>query len=194
VTFLPCPIVLTLIPTASLSPIRCHKLCCGNASYFIWRLLSTEACGLINLRGQQDSWIEVDLHNEHLNPELKTLLNARRNGTFDVDSLFEYGVPCCGYSTATMKFLESSLRERTVGSHTIKNAVSDIRFLADLLKDSSIVQEDSSPDYAQNTKTFVGTPPSAFKKFSLYYLQHPSIGASQLLNFEKPNVFTLFFG
>lgn len=118
----------------------------------IWRLLSTEACdpplkrailvnGLINLRGQEDSWLEIDRHNEHLNLELKTLLNARRNGTFDVDSLFDYGGLCCEYSTATMKFLESSFGERTVGSHTTKSAASDIRFLADILKDSSIVNK-----------------------------------------------------
>jgi len=66
---------------------------------YLWRLLSTDACdpplkrailvnGLVNLRGQEDSWLEIDLHNEHLNLELKELLFARRNGTFDVNTLF----------------------------------------------------------------------------------------------------------
>src|SRR6266850_1477417 len=82
----------------------------------LWRLLSTDACepplrrailvnGLINLRGQEDSWLEIDRHNEHLNLELKELLHARRNGTFDVKTLFDYCLPSCKYITETVRAL-----------------------------------------------------------------------------------------
>ena len=45
--------------------------------------------GLVNLRGQENSWLEIDRHNEHLNLELKELLYARRNGTFDAKLSFD---------------------------------------------------------------------------------------------------------
>ena len=130
----------------------------------LWRLLSTDACepplkrailvnGLINLRGQADSWMEIDRHNEHLNLELKTLLNARRNGTFDIDTLFKHSVLCCEYSTKVMKSLEGAFGERTNGSHTTKDAAADIRFLADILKDGSIVYTKSRSCQHQSLNT-----------------------------------------
>jgi uncharacterized protein DUF6589 len=36
--------------------------------------------GLVNLRGQEDSWLEIDRHNEHLNLELKEILYACHTG------------------------------------------------------------------------------------------------------------------
>ena len=61
--------------------------------------------GLVNLRGQENSWLEIDRHNEHLNLELKELLYARRNGTFDVKALFGYCLLSCKYITTTIKSL-----------------------------------------------------------------------------------------
>jgi hypothetical protein len=118
----------------------------------LWRLLSTDACepplkrailtnGSVNLRGQEDSWLEIDLHNEHLNLELKELLYARRNGTFDVKTLFGYCVPSSRYITATAKSLEGSFSGYTNGRHTTRDAAADIRFLADIFKDNSMVHK-----------------------------------------------------
>ena len=59
--------------------------------------------------------------------------------TFDVQTLFGNCVLSCRYITATVKSIEGSFGEYTIGSHTTKNAAADIRFLADILKDNSMV-------------------------------------------------------
>jgi hypothetical protein len=150
----------------------------------LWRLLSTDACdpplkrailanGLINLRGQEDSWLEIDLHNEHLNLELKELLFARRNGTFDVKTLFSNCVLSSRYITAAVKSLESSFGEYTSGSHTTKDPAADIRFLADILKDNSMVYKKgrSCQHHSLNTMSdgLGRLADEAIKKFSAQF-------------------------
>src|SRR5436190_23111682 len=42
---------------------------------------------LVNMQGKPDSWLEVDLHIEHLNGDLKDQLYVHKNSTFDVNHL-----------------------------------------------------------------------------------------------------------
>ena len=87
--------------------------------------------------------MEINCYNKYLNLKLKTLLNARRNGIFSINTLFKSYVLYCGYSAAVLKSLKDAFRERTFRSYIIKDTIADIRFLADILKDNLILYKKS---------------------------------------------------
>ena len=86
--------------------VRCCLLFSGSAksqytqlALYLTRLLATKAADqvlqrsllasmLVNCRGQQDSWFEIDRLNEHHNLVLKLLLQGRRRTSSDVTELF----------------------------------------------------------------------------------------------------------
>ena len=109
--------------------------------------------GLINLRGQADSQIEINYYNKHLNLELKTLLNAQRNGIFSVNTLFKSCILYYGYSTAVLKYFKDTFRERTFRSHIIKDTTADIRFLTNILKDNLILYKKSRSCHYKSLNT-----------------------------------------
>ena len=68
-------------------------------SLYLTRLLTIEAADpilqrallasmLVNCRGKEDSWFEIDRLNEHHNLVLKLLLQSRRRSSADVTELF----------------------------------------------------------------------------------------------------------
>lgn len=114
------------------------------------RLLSTKACSpalqrailtnsLINARGKEDSFKEVDLDIEHHNGNLKEFLNSRRNGTVGVDALFKYAILCSDHATSLKEAIEKAWGEGTYGKHTNKDPGRDIFSLAWSLHESSLV-------------------------------------------------------
>jgi len=109
---------------------------------------------LVNLRGKEDSWQEVDLFLEHLNLELKRQLWARKNSTFDVDLLFETTALNGPYCAKIRTVIESQFGEYTNARHQLKSAADDIHMLAYELSYRSIRKSSSSrsskftaPDY-----------------------------------------------
>jgi hypothetical protein len=115
------------------------------------RLLCTKACSpelqrailinsLINTRGKEDSFKEVDLDIEHHNGNLKEFLNSRRNGTVGVDALFKYAILCSDHATNLKEAIEGAWGEKTSGNHTNKDPGRDIFSLAWTLHESSLVR------------------------------------------------------
>ena len=131
----------------------------------LYRLISSSATtpelklailsnSLVNLRGKEDSWQEVDLFLEHLNLDLKRQLWPRKNSTFDVDLLFETTALNGPYCAKICAVIESQYGEHTNAKHQPKSAVDDIHILAYELSDRSIRKSNVSrsskltaPDY-----------------------------------------------
>ena len=119
---------------------------------YFWRLIATEACdpvlqravlanGLINNRGEPNSFFEADRLNELLNLQLKELLRSRGNSTFGVDSLFRWSVLTTSYTGPLRTEFENAFGERTISDHTIKSPAVDIQSLADMIAKDSIVRQ-----------------------------------------------------
>jgi hypothetical protein len=109
-------------------------------------------CGLVNLRGKADSFFEADRLVELLNLQLKELMWARGNSTFDVEQLFKWGLSISNYYLPLRGAFELSFGEWTNSQHTPRSASSDIHSLAQLLSQDSILRrkyrhvEFSAPD------------------------------------------------
>ena len=114
------------------------------------RLISTEACSpelrrailvnsLINVQGKEDSFKEVDLDIEHHNGNLKEFLNSRRNGTVNVDTLFDYAILCSDHAADLKVAIEKAWGEASYRDHTNKDPGRDIFSLAWNLHESSLV-------------------------------------------------------
>lgn len=116
---------------------------------YLYRLIATDACdpelrrailscGLVNLRGKPDTFFEADRLVELLNLQLKELLWARGNSTFDVDLLFQWSLPIINYLAPLKANLELTFGEHTNTEHTVKSPGTDIHTLAELLVQDSI--------------------------------------------------------
>lgn len=88
------------------------------------------ANGLVNLRGAEDGWFEIDRLNEFFNLQMKTLMVNRRTSTQEVHLLFRRTALSAIYSTELKESLESAFGEYSNNRHQDKDASSDVRSLA----------------------------------------------------------------
>ena len=94
------------------------------------------ANGLVNLRGAEDGWFEIDRLNEFFNLQMKTLMVNRRSSTQEVHLLFRRTAMSAAYSTELKQSLESAFGEYSNNRHQNKDASSDVRSLAYVISKS----------------------------------------------------------
>jgi hypothetical protein len=88
------------------------------------------ANSLVNLRGANDSWFEMDRLNEFFNLEMKTLMATRRTSTIDTAELFRRTALTASYCTDLKTAIEAEFGEYSNGRHQIKDASQEVRHLA----------------------------------------------------------------
>ena len=81
------------------------------------------ANGLVNLRGAEDGWFEIDRLNELFNLQMKTLMVNRRSSTQEVHLLFRRTALSAAYSTELKQSLESAFGEYSNNRHQNKMPV-----------------------------------------------------------------------
>lgn len=88
------------------------------------------ANGLVNLRGTDDGWFEIDRLNEFFNLQMKTLMATRRTSTLDITTMFHRTALTASYSTILKESLEAVFGEHTNPRHQPKNVTDEVRNLA----------------------------------------------------------------
>ena len=88
------------------------------------------ANGLVNLRGTEDGWFEIDRLNEFFNLQMKTLMATRRTSTLDITTMFRRTALTASYCTDLKELLEATFGEYSNGRHQNKDASQDVRHLA----------------------------------------------------------------
>ena len=88
------------------------------------------ACGLVNLRGKPDSWMEIDYYIELLNGALKQNLYDRRSSTYTVELLLKRTAMTIDYLLSLRDPLERSLGIKISPKHTRRTAAEQIHQLA----------------------------------------------------------------
>ncbi|KAJ5562286.1 hypothetical protein N7461_001047 [Penicillium sp. DV-2018c] len=88
------------------------------------------ANGLVNIRGAEDSWFEIDRLNEFFNLEMKTLMATRRTSSLEIAQTFQRQALTANYCTELRAKLEAESGEYSNGRHQIKDASMDVRNLA----------------------------------------------------------------
>jgi hypothetical protein len=88
------------------------------------------ANGLVNLRGAEDSWFEMDRLNEFFNLQMKTLMSTRRTSSIDAATLFRNTALTASYCTDLKESIECAFGEHTKSTHTAKDVSDDVRNLA----------------------------------------------------------------
>ena len=87
------------------------------------------ANGLVNLRGAEDSWFEMDRLNEFFNLQMKTLMSTRRTSSIEVATLFRTTALTASYCIDLRESIEGAFGERTNSAHTTKDVSDDVRNL-----------------------------------------------------------------
>jgi hypothetical protein len=99
------------------------------------------ANGLVNLRGAEDGWFEMDRLNEFFNLQMKTIMVARRSSTQQIHDLFRRLAMTAGYCSNLNSELEASFGEYSNRRHQVKDASEDVYRLAyELFKIRSVVK------------------------------------------------------
>ncbi|RJE22629.1 hypothetical protein PHISCL_05052 [Aspergillus sclerotialis] len=88
------------------------------------------ANGLVNPRGAEDSWFEMDRLNEFFNLQMKTLMATRHTSSIDVATLFRTTALTASYCTDLKESIEQAFGEHTNSAHTEKDVSDDVRNLA----------------------------------------------------------------
>jgi uncharacterized protein DUF6589 len=88
------------------------------------------ANGLVNLRGAEDGWFEIDRLNEFFNLHMKTLMATRRTSTQDINTMFRQTALTASFSTSLKVLFEGTFGEYSNGRHQAKDASEDVRHLA----------------------------------------------------------------
>lgn len=102
------------------------------------------ANGLVNLRGQSDSWFEMDRLNEFFNLQMKNLMSARRTSSIDIHTLFQQTALSANYCTDLSDAMENVFGESPNPRHHNKNVTHDVRNLAfELSRSGSMVKNDT---------------------------------------------------
>ena len=132
---------------------------------YLFRLISTSTCddvlqrailsnSLVNTEGKADTWKEIDIFVEHLNLQLKQLLWARKNSTFDVNRLFEVTALTGEYCAMLAAFLQKYIGHQPNPDHKNKAPADDVHILAYELSERSVCNTGTgkgssfdSPDY-----------------------------------------------
>ncbi len=110
-------------------------------SLYMTRLTQTDAAskdlqdailanGLVNLRGTNDGWFEMDRLNEFFNLQMKVLMATRRTSTLDTTELFRRTALTASYCTDLKVAIEATFGEYSNGRHQIKDASREVRHLA----------------------------------------------------------------
>ena len=99
------------------------------------------ANGLVNIRGAEDSWFEIDRLNEFFNLQMKTLMATRRTSTLEVTPMFQQMALTASYCTELKARLEAEFGEYSNGRHQIKDASMDVRNLAHEISRSGSIQK-----------------------------------------------------
>jgi hypothetical protein len=102
--------------------------------------------------------MEADKLNELFNLELKETLRTKRTSTFGVENLFKQSVLMTKHASLLRDTMEEAFGEATKNDHTVKSAAADIRSLAHLLAQGSVVYSPS------RTVGFDPAPAFAFGK------------------------------
>jgi hypothetical protein len=88
------------------------------------------ANGLVNLRGKDDSWFEMDRLNEFFNLEMREIMATRRSSTQDLIDLFHRVALTASYCSELKSALEMSFGGCSNGRHQVKDASEDVYRLA----------------------------------------------------------------
>jgi hypothetical protein len=88
------------------------------------------ANGLVNLRGTEDGWFEMDRLNEFFNLQMKILMATRRASTIDTTELFRRTALTASYCNDLKVAIEAAFGEYSNGRHQIKDASREVRHLA----------------------------------------------------------------
>jgi hypothetical protein len=88
------------------------------------------ANGLVNLRGKDDSWFEMDRLNEFFNLQMKNIMATRRSSTQNLIDLFRRVALTASYCSELKSGLEMSFDGRSNGRHQVKDASEDVYRLA----------------------------------------------------------------
>lgn len=99
------------------------------------------SCGLVNLRGKPNSFFEADRLVELLNLQLKELMWARGNSTFNVEHLFKWGLSMTNYFLLLRGAFELSFGQWSNTEHITRSPSGDIHSLAELLSKDSLHQK-----------------------------------------------------
>jgi hypothetical protein len=86
--------------------------------------------GLVNLRGTNDGWFEMDRLNEFFNLQMKVLMATRRTSTIDTTELFRCTALTASYCTDLKVAIEAAFGKYSNGRHQIKDASREVRHLA----------------------------------------------------------------
>jgi hypothetical protein len=73
------------------------------------------ANGLVNIRGSEDSWFEIDRLNEFFNLQMKILMVTRRTSTLDITTMFQQMPLTASYCTELKARLEAGFGEYSNG-------------------------------------------------------------------------------
>jgi hypothetical protein len=87
--------------------------------------------------------MEADKLNELFNLELKETLRVKRTSTFGIVNLFKNSVLASKHASLLRDTMEEAFGESTKNDHTAKSAAADIRSLAHLLAERSVVYSPS---------------------------------------------------
>ncbi|KAI5300433.1 hypothetical protein KEM56_002470, partial [Ascosphaera pollenicola] len=88
------------------------------------------ANSLVNLRGEPDSWFEMDCLNEFINLRLKLTMQARRSSTKSLKELFNRSATVAEYCAEIKIGIEKLFTVNTKSKHTDKDAKDDVYRLA----------------------------------------------------------------
>jgi hypothetical protein len=88
------------------------------------------ANGLVNLRGTEDGWFEIDRLNEFFNLQMKILMATRRTSTISTTELFSQTALTGSYCTDLKVAIEAAYGEYSNGRHQMKDASQEVRYLA----------------------------------------------------------------
>ena len=97
--------------------------------------------GLINNRGELNSFFKANRLNKLLNLQLKELLRLRGNLTFRVDSLFRQSVLTISYTRPLRTKFKDAFSKRIISNYIIKSPTVNIQSLIDIIAKDLIVRQ-----------------------------------------------------
>jgi hypothetical protein len=97
------------------------------------------ANSLVNLRGTEDGWFEMDRLNEFFNLHMKNIMVTQQTSTLDIHDLFRHTALTASYCTDLKIEIEAAFGQYSNSKHHIKDASLEVRNLAfDIAKSGSI--------------------------------------------------------
>lgn len=94
---------------------------------------------LVNLQGHPNTWFETDRLVELHNGNMKSIFNAKRGSSIDLNHLFKIYSLNSAYLAKLNSEVERVFGTKSNSDHTLKSAGKDIRLMAERLSTSSII-------------------------------------------------------